>query len=167
MHYFILETNQPLTDAIIPEASSLGISRISMVSKQYKYDIEAHSKLDAIVDVIVDGDNRQNVVLTFNPLFFPDSLSGIEDIEEEFAEELKELDTYGPPETGNNVNFMEAFDPSQPLDYEPPIVEPEDLIQCIYILNDDAMEYPLMLGRVILNENYVPFVDFENNVTVH
>ena len=158
MYFFIIESFNPFHERLIPSISGKDLFKVSIVSQNFLYDIDAQVELESILNAILTQSELDELTVDYNPDFFPTSVNEFLFPYLESEEPLDSMEL--------NDNAFAIGDDGLPVmnDQQPQI---EDFIQATYIISDDVAETIALRACVIVDPATSNTIDFLTNTTVH
>ncbi len=162
MHFYTVEVFQPFLERLLPGVSCEDIFKVTVISDNYKFDIEAHHAVQDVIYEILTDDEQELIAIEFNEDFFPMSLCYDEDLEEELDEDT------------STAKLLEEFPDDEPYEISfdgLPRIERDmtiqDYIQSSYTLGDREMEALQVRINIMISPDEAEYMNFETNTTVH
>lgn len=156
MHFFTVEVFQPFLERLLPGVSCEDIFKVTVISDNYDFDIQAHHEVQDILNEMLTSEEQEDIAVEFSEDFFPTSLCYEEEEEEEDEEEFEEL--------SYNENYEIAIDGLPRIERNLTI---NDFIQATYTLGDLQMEALQVRINILISPEAASYIDFDTIKTVH
>lgn len=163
MHFYTVEVFQPFLERLLPGVSCEDIFKVTVISDSYDFDIQAHHKVQDILNEILTDDEQELIAIEFNEDFFPMSLCYNEELEEDLEEDIptaKLLEEF----PDDNEPYEISFDGLPRIERDMTI---QDYIQASYTLGDREMEALQVRINIMISPDEVEYMNFETNTTAH
>lgn len=151
-YFYTIEVFPPFIKNFITDLPTDNIFKVSIISDTFDYDLEVDGYIQAIMTEVFDEEIDIN--LSFNPDFFPASLS----LEEESEIEEEEI------EDEDFENREISFDGLPVIHYEPDFF---DFVMNSYIIYDQTEQDILLRANVVIEPATAECINYETNITVH
>lgn len=153
MYFYTIEAFDSKISNFAPDIDTSQISKMTIISEDYEYDIQAHAKLEEILENALSVE-ISNFDIDLNPMYFP---SNADISDEELAmsilleEDIEHFNLH--------TNFFNDEEDNLPTFF--------DLMMASYNLVDDSMDTIEVRGAVLTTPSNYQYINFDQDIMVH